>query len=283
MPTMDEPMDDALLAALEHENLIEAMAFVGSSIDGAVVRRSDGVALIGSGLPIRLFNQVLIEGDGASPEALADAVQVLRDRVSPFVVNLRIGADDGVIPVTTGLGLVPLSTRPWMPGMALHPVARSGASPAGAPSTDAPPADAPPADHDIRLVTDAAGLEDHIRAAAAGFEMDVDLVRMIMAGTLDAVDTAHVYVGYTDGQPVTAGLGLRTGRTIGVYNIATVPEARKRGYGAAMTTRIVDDAVAAGCDVAVLQASEMGFGIYERLGYRTVVEYMAYIDPATRD
>ena len=30
---------------------------------------------------------------------------------------------------------------------------------------------------------------------------------------------------------------------------------------------------AAGCDVAILQASEMGRPIYERLGFRTVVEY----------
>ncbi|MET1231353.1 MAG: GNAT family N-acetyltransferase [Candidatus Limnocylindrales bacterium] len=270
-------MDDAQLAALEHENLIAGMAFVGSNIDGAVVRRVDGVALIGSGLPVRLFNQVLIEGDGPSPDVLADAVQVLRDRVSPFVVNLRIGADDGVLPIISGLGLVPLSTRPWMPGMALHPVVGRDANAPGAPSSGATATD-----HDIHRVTDAAGLEDHIRAAASGFEMDADLVRMIMAGTLDAGDTAHVYVGYTDGQPVTSGLGLRTGRTIGVYNIATVPEVRKRGYGAAMTTRIVDDAVAAGCDVAVLQASEMGFAIYKRLGYRTVVEYMAYVDPAAR-
>ena len=35
-----------------------------------------------------------------------------------------------------------------------------------------------------------------------------------------------------------------------------------------------------GCDVAILQSSEMGRPIYERLGYRTVVEYDGWIDPA---
>jgi hypothetical protein len=34
---------------------------------------------------------------------------------------------------------------------------------------------------------------------------------------------AALYVGYTDGQAVSAGAGMRTGRTIGVYNIAVAP------------------------------------------------------------
>jgi len=46
-----------------------------------------------------------------------------------------------------------------------------------------------------------------------------------------------------------------------------------------MTARVVADGVAANCDVAALQASEMGRPIYERLGFRTVVRYAAYADP----
>jgi hypothetical protein len=46
-----------------------------------------------------------------------------------------------------------------------------------------------------------------------------------------------------------------------------------------MTARVVADGVVAGCDVAALQASEMGRPIYERLGFRTIVRYAAYIDP----
>jgi hypothetical protein len=46
-----------------------------------------------------------------------------------------------------------------------------------------------------------------------------------------------------------------------------------------MTARVVADGLVAGCDVAALQASQMGRPIYERLGFRTVVRYMAYVDP----
>ena len=220
-------MDDVRLAALEHHNLIEAMAFVCSGVEGAVVRRGGGVALIASGLPVRLFNQLLVDADDATPEAIAEAVATLRRRGSPFVVNLRMGPDDAIVPVVRELGLVQLSTRPWMPGMALHPLS-AGAMPvvlSRAEVGEQGPTDG----HEIRLVADQAGLDDHVRAASIGFEMDEALVRTIMAGAMQPGDDVAIYVGYTDDEPVTSGLGVRTGRTIGVYNIATVPWARRRG------------------------------------------------------
>ena len=132
---------------------------------------------------------------------------------------------------------------------------------------------------DIRRVTDAAGIDVHRRVVTTGFGSDP----AVALGTAcpDLLDRSGcvVYVGYADGDPVVSGLGWRTGRTIGVYSIATVPSARRRGYGAAMTARVVADGVADGCDLAALQASEMGRPIYERLGFRTVVRYVEYVDP----
>ena len=39
------------------------------------------------------------------------------------------------------------------------------------------------------------------------------------------------------------------------------------------------DGVADGCSVAILQASDMGRPVYERMGFRTVVEYLGFVDP----
>jgi GNAT superfamily N-acetyltransferase len=261
-------MDHRLLARLEHENLVEAFVLVGGQVPGALVTRAAGVALVATGLPLRLFNQVIVEGDPVAPEAIAAAVATTRARGDRFVVNLRSGTDDRYLPLMGDLDLVPLSAEPWMPGMALHPLPALGTVP-------------PTPGHEIRRVTDGPGVRDHILTVAAGFEMPVDWIEAVMTEALAARPEAAVYVGYTDGQPVSTGLGVRTGRTIGIYNIATLEAARRRGYGAAMTMRIVDDGTAEGCDVAILQASEMGRPIYERLGFRTVVEYVGYVDPAS--
>jgi GNAT superfamily N-acetyltransferase len=259
-------MDDRLLAQLEHRNMIEAMAAMGREVSGGLVDRNDGVTVIATGLPVLLFNQVLVDGEDAVPEAVTAAVGLMRGRGAPFVVNLRTGADDVYLELVEELGLVPLSPVPWMPGMTLHPLPPHASVSA-------------PEGHDIRRVTDAAGIEDHVTAAAAGFGMPVEWFKKVMTEGLAADPHVAVYVGYTDREPVSAGLGFLEGDTIGVFSVATIERARGRGYGAAMTMRIVGDGAAAGCGIATLQASDMGKPIYERLGFRTVVEYMGYVDP----
>ena len=259
-------MDPKDLAWLEHENMIVAIAIAGAQINGAHVARADGVALIATGHPMRLFNQVLIDGAPA-PDAVVAAVELMRERGHSFVVNLRNGVDDGYHPLMDRLGLVWVSDGPWMPGMALHPLVPVAAEPLPG--------------HEIRRVLDRDGVLDHVRAGAAGFSIPTEWMETIVTESLLDLPGATIYVGYTDGEPVTTGLGIQTGRTIGVYNIATVESARRRGYGAAMTMRIVHDGAAAGCDVAILQSSAMGYPIYERLGFRTVVEYDGFVDPAS--
>lgn len=259
-------MDPFDLAAREHENMIAMFSGMASSAPGCVIRRDRGVAQFLTPLPIRLFNQVLIDDEGADPEALAAAVRLSRERRVPYVVNLRDGIDDRWVPRVRDLGLVELAPEPWMPGMAAHPLPAPGSLP-------------PPAGHEIRRATDLDGIRDHIAAGSAGFGMPVEWFETVLGEATLADPGIAIYAGYTDGVPVTAGAGYRTGSTIGVYNIATVESARRKGYGAAMTMRIVDDGVAAGCDVAVLQSSDMGYPVYERLGFRTVVEYRGWVEP----
>jgi predicted GNAT family acetyltransferase len=49
--------------------------------------------------------------------------------------------------------------------------------------------------------------------------------------------------------------------------VATLPEARGNGIGAALTLKPVQDAREMGYRVGTLQSSEMGFNIYKKLGF----------------
>jgi ribosomal protein S18 acetylase RimI-like enzyme len=53
-----------------------------------------------------------------------------------------------------------------------------------------------------------------------------------------------------------------------MYCVATLPEARGKGIGAAVTLKPLQEARAAGYRVGVLQSSELGFNVYKKLGFR---------------
>ena len=253
------------LVGLEHENWIAYVTGVVSCTSRARVTRAGGVVTVLSGLPMDWFNQVLIEHDDATAAGVLAGVADARERGDRFVVRLRNGIDDGFIPTLTQAGLAPAGQE-TIPGMVAFPIDHDVIAQPAAPELE------------IRSVTDAPDIDAHRQAVTAGFGSDPAVALGTACPDLIARPECVVYVGYAGGAPVVSGLGWRTGRTIGVYSIATIASARRRGYGAAMTARVVADGVVAGCDVAALQASNMGRPIYERLGFRTVVRYAAYAD-----
>ncbi len=258
----DEPV------ALEHENWIDYLTSVVSCTNRTTVTRVGGVVTILTGLPFDWFNQVLIEREEAKEADVRAGVAQAREHGGPFVVRLRDGIDDRFIPTLSGAGLAPEGSETWVPGMVAYPLDSDAIAVPAAPELE------------IRRVTDAAGIDAHREAVTAGFGSHPAVADgTACIGLLDRPECV-LYVGYALGSPVVSGLGWRTGRTIGVYSIATIASARRRGYGATMTARVVADGLAAGCDVAALQASEMGRPIYERLGFRTVVRYTSYVEAA---
>lgn len=78
------------------------------------------------------------------------------------------------------------------------------------------------------------------------------------------------YVGEVDGRAVSTGFGLTIGDFVGVFNVATPPTERRRGYGAAITAHTVREGLAGGARWAWLQSSQSGLSVYERLGFRTI-------------
>lgn len=255
--------------ALEHESWIAYLTGAVSCASGAKVTREDGVVMILSGLPMDWFDQVLIEREDATPAALLAAVATARERGDRFVVRLRDGLDDRFMPTIMRAGLVPAGEAASVTGMVASPIDSDLIRSHGAPGLD------------IRRVTDAAGIHVHRDVSTAGFGSDPAVARGTACPALLDRPECALYLGYQGDAPVVSGLGWRTGRTIGVFSIATIESARRRGYGAAMTAHVIADGVAAGCDVAALQASEMGRPIYERLGFRIVVRYTAYTDAAS--
>jgi GNAT superfamily N-acetyltransferase len=124
----------------------------------------------------------------------------------------------------------------------------------------------------IERVRDPAGLATWAATLADGFgegEREASWVAATYAtiGLTDDVPWRH-HLATLDGRAVaTASLFLGAG-VAGVYFVLTVPEARRRGIGGAITLAALHEARAMGFHTGVLQSSEMGEPVYRRLGFR---------------
>lgn len=84
------------------------------------------------------------------------------------------------------------------------------------------------------------------------------------------------YIGRLEGRPVATSELFVSDGVAAVHYVVTLPELRRRGIGAAMTLRVLDEARALGCRLAVLTASPDGIGIYRRLGFEEYCTFRRY-------
>jgi ribosomal protein S18 acetylase RimI-like enzyme len=143
-----------------------------------------------------------------------------------------------------------------------------------------PPAASPLLDElDVRAVSTPAEVRDYGTVVA---EANDDPGERERAGLLfhdDTILVPHIaaFVAYLDGAPVSSAMTLVSHGVAGVFYVATVQRARRRGLGDALTRTAARAGFDLGARAAWLGASEMGADLYRRIGFAdlgtTIVEY----------
>jgi ribosomal protein S18 acetylase RimI-like enzyme len=216
-------------------------------------RRLEGkhsTRLLVTGLPMATMNGVLT--DGLEPDAgeVAEFARSMAGQDVPWCIQVRGEPAPAIAEIAESHGLIQRNTVPLMVRKVAEPV------PAPGPYT-------------IRTV-DGRDSKVYAEALAAGFGAPMEVMAALAAPALLDAPWATAYLVENEGEPVSTGYGVRSGDHIGVFNIATPPRHRRRGYGRAVTEAILRDGRATGARFAFLQASDEGYSLYESMGFRTV-------------
>ncbi len=218
---------------------------------GGTAHENDGVLSFLTGLAAAPFNPSLVERAPRDAGAALAAAERLYEAVGlPFGIDLDPELHPDVRAAAEAAGLRIVESRPGMI-----------ADPSEMPVTVV---------RDELVIGPAEELLDDVAGVAtAGFGGDLAINRGFVADPVFRDPRARVYLAWLDGRPVsTVETGLQDG-VLGVFGVTTVPDARGKGIGAAITAHAVRDR-AEDADVAFLQSSEMGHGVYANLGFRDV-------------
>ena len=145
---------------------------------------------------------------------------------------------------------------------------------------------------DIRPVVEVEGLRDYLAVIdampmpeAAPAEIRAQTAKAVVAHTGPRLGLEPVplrYVGWLEGRPVATSRLSLAGGTAGIYAVDTLPEARGRGIGRAMTLAALHAGREAGYRIATLQSSDIGYRIYHRIGFRDVFRYVIHVGGGRR-
>jgi GNAT superfamily N-acetyltransferase len=248
-------MDAARLAALDANYLDASRLFVCGARGGEYRERHDA-AIVCCGLPERSLNWAFLKPPYGDLAATAAAARAYFDgRKLPFQVTFR------------DLGLAPahaLEPHGWLrrpdptPGMALP-------LPAAIPPV--------PEGLTIEAVETPEQLATFRDAAFRGFGYPPQVAPRFMNEWLLAQPHVRLFAGTVGGSVAATSLLVTTGSVAGIYWVATLEAARRRGYGEALTWAAVAGGQRAGCTIASLQASALGKPVYARMGFSDVLGY----------
>jgi GNAT superfamily N-acetyltransferase len=242
-----------------------------SSWPGAEVRRDADLLLASSGVRFRAINAAALANLPPATAAgqIEDAIAWMGARTDRW--RWLVGPTSRPRDLPKRLRAAGLRQVGDSPGMALDLEGWTSGADASAPA---------PVGVTIEPVTDEAGLRRWREVQQRGLGLDDE--------STDAWWIAHRRPGFDpdlpllnwvaslDGVPVAAAALFVGAGVAGIYNVCTVPEARGRGIGGAVTRTALEDAVSRGLRLAVLGASEMGHPVYRHLGFEDVSRLRSY-------
>ncbi len=255
--------------AVANEESLASWIPVFSKLEGSQVNNLSGVKRSISNIPMSLLNSIM-------------DTQLAPEQVEPTIEYLIADAKARKVPILWWVGP---STRPsdLAEKLVSHGFSIDEDGPGMAVELSILNQNLPsPEGCSIQPAQDDASWWAWSRTMAQGFEAPAerfDFAVNTWHSLLSQVDPeiTQAYIAWLNGKPVATSLLQLGGGVAGIYGVATIPEARRKGIGAQVTLYPLLQARANGYKIGVLQSSEMGLNMYRSLGFRQCCRITSYV------
>lgn len=248
-------------AAGAFQAAVEALA--GALPNGFVEHGSDGALLafthsqipalngIVSAAPIPDRAEIALLGKKAEEQARAQNL--------PWSIRLRGEPEAEIVDLAAAHGLTTLTRQPFM----LLPL------------EDGRPGPEFDATASVRPLRDSE-YETFATVLGAAFGAPPAIITSLYTPLVLGLPFVSAYLAEVDGVPAAAGLAILSERHVGLANIGTLPDYRRRGLGRAVTEAILRDARAAGAHTAYLHSGDETVPFFERASFRTAESWASF-------
>jgi GNAT superfamily N-acetyltransferase len=236
----------------------EGLALVLRGAPKYAARLTPDAALALSGEAVADLNYAVI-GSGLDPEArLREFSQAISADQLPIVVLLAAEVTQQLTQPAQAAGFRHVGSMPLM----LH---------------DAPLPPGSDGTYRVTQVTDADALREANAVAARAFALPEDAAQRAFGAPLLAAPGVELFLARQSATPISSVQTTRFGSTVGIWTMATPPEHQRKGAGRALLEQVMQHHRDGGVTRYFLCATQAGYPLYDRLGFRTVSECAVWV------
>jgi len=250
------------------ENLRQSFRILAAGRPGADVAELPGVSIASLGVTFQMFNAAYLSSPVETHEEMEIRLQIAREHFearasawSFWICEdwLSRAVRRRITRTCQSFGLHLVSEMPGLSAEAIEPARRN------LPELD------------VRRVDSKETLQDFREIGSTCFHVPPAWFSEVFNEEFPARAAFACFVGYSRGLPIATAASVPSDGAIGIYNVATAPAHRERGYAEAITRYAIGTAIQEhGQGRLILQSTWQGLSLYERMGFRAVTRFSVY-------
>jgi GNAT superfamily N-acetyltransferase len=251
------------------DNLRQSFRVLASGRPRGSVLELPGVSVASLGVTFQMFNAAFLSESVEAYPALEARLQAAKDHFDSRSLRWSFWICEDLLPTASvrrrlsrACETFGLRLSSELPGLATQLIRR--------PARKLP-------DIEFRRVDSPETLNDFRALGATCFHVPIAWFSEVFDAGITTAHPFVCWVGYHGGQPVATAATVSAHGVTGLYNVATTPEHRHRGYGEAITRHAIESAVRqANSAHIVLQSTSDGLRLYQRMGFEPVTRILVY-------